>query len=123
MATILLVEDDETSRDMLTLRLELQGHEVQAAGDGMEAMGAATSLLPDLVLLDMNLPELDGWTVARRLREQESTAHLKIIGVSAHAMQGDRDKAIAAGCDEYETKPVEWGRLSSKIEALLKEKE
>jgi len=105
---------------MLTLRLQLRGHDVVHAVDGEAAIIAVEAEAPDLVLLDMNLPKLDGWTVARRVREFGGTgAATPIIGVSAHAMAGDRQKALEAGCDEYETKPVEWANLSPKIDQLL----
>lgn len=125
MTRILLVEDDETSRDVLSLRLTLKGYEVVCACDGAEALRMARgtdnaeNARPELVLMDMNLPVMDGWTVTRRLREDPLTRGIPIIGVSAHAMTGDRERAIAAGCDDYETKPVEWLRLLLKIEALL----
>lgn len=120
MARILLVEDDEISSEMLTLRLQLRGYEVLHSDDGQLAITTATEELPDLILLDMNLPSIDGWTVARALKQSVSpTAHIPIIGVSAHAMSGDRENALAAGCDDYETKPVDWVQLLPKIEALL----
>ncbi len=120
MARILLVEDDEISSEMLTLRLQLRGYEVLHSDDGQLAIRTATEELPDLILLDMNLPSLDGWTVARALKQPASTtAQIPIIGVSAHAMSGDRENALAAGCDDYETKPVDWVQLLPKIEALL----
>lgn len=120
MARILLVEDDETSRDMLKLRLELNGHEVLVAIDGEQALVYARERSPQLVLLDMNLPKLDGWTVARWLKDEAATANIPLIGVSAHAMEGDRERALRSGCDEYETKPVDWSRLGQKIDQLLK---
>jgi CheY-like chemotaxis protein len=119
LTTVLLAEDDETSRDMLTLRLELNGFTVRQAVNGDEAVREAQRLLPDLLLLDMNLPVLDGWGVARQLKADAATARLPIIGVSAHAMAGDRERALTAGCDEYETKPVDWASLLPKIERLL----
>lgn len=119
MARILLVEDDDTSREMLSLRLQLKGHAVIEAVDGQEAIDTARQELPDLILMDMNLPTMDGWTVTRQLKAAEQTRTIPIIGVSAHAMAGDREKALSAGCDEYETKPVEWMELLPKIDRLL----
>lgn len=119
MPRVLLVEDDETSRELLTLRLSLAGYEVLTAVDGGEAVAHARSRSPDVILMDMNLPVMDGWTITQTLKSDESTRHIPIIGVSAHAMAGDREKALAAGCDEYETKPVEWRSLLPKIETLL----
>ena len=122
MSDILLVEDDETSREMLTLRLELNGYNVRHAVDGAKALEEVAAALPDLILLDMNLPVLDGWTVARRLRAEPLTAAIPIIGVSAHAMAGDHERALQAGCDEYETKPVDWAKLAPKIKGILGER-
>jgi two-component system cell cycle response regulator DivK len=118
MPRILLVEDNEMNRDMLSRRLERKGYTVEVAVDGAEAVDKANGL-PDLVLLDMSLPVLDGWTVAGRLKSTEATRRLPIIALTAHAMVGDREKAIAAGCDDYETKPIDFPRLLSKIEVLL----
>ncbi|MGI8908871.1 MAG: response regulator [Candidatus Sumerlaeaceae bacterium] len=119
---ILLIEDDETSRDMLKLRLELNGFEVACAMDGKAGIHAVTTAAPDLILLDMNLPEMDGWAVAACFKAHGDTAGIPIIGVSAHAMAGDRERALKAGCDEYETKPLEWARLLPKMERLLKQR-
>jgi CheY-like chemotaxis protein len=119
---VLLVEDDETSREMLSLRLELNGYEVEHAGDGQAALNCAAATPPDLILLDMNLPILDGWHVSRELKKHPATSQVPIIGVSAHAMSGDRERALTAGCDEYETKPVDWSRLAPKMSALLERK-
>jgi two-component system cell cycle response regulator DivK len=121
MARILLVEDNEMNRDMLSRRLERKGYTVDLAVDGAEALDKAATL-PDLVLLDMSLPVLDGWTVAGRLKAGGPTQKLPIIALTAHAMVGDREKAIAAGCDDYETKPIDFPRLLSKIEGLLVQK-
>lgn len=120
MPRILLVEDDETSREMLSLRLNLKGFELLTARDGGQALDSARSENPDLILMDMNLPVMDGWTVTSTLKAEPATSSIPIIGVSAHAMAGDRHKALECGCDEYETKPVEWLKLLGKIEALLK---
>ena len=118
MTTILLVEDNEMNRDMLTRRLERKGFDVEIAGDGEQALAAASRLSPDLILMDMSLPVLDGWEATRRLKAADETRHIPVIALTAHAMAEDRSKALAAGCDDYDTKPVELGRLLSKIEAL-----
>ncbi len=119
MAKILLVEDNDMSRDMLSRRLQRKGHEVLMAGDGMQAILMAESQAPDLILLDMSLPVSDGWEAARRLKASPSTCSVPIIALTAHAMAGDREKALTAGCDDYETKPVDFAQLLSKIDALL----
>lgn len=119
MPRILLVEDNEMNRDMLSRRLSRRGLEVDVAVDGGQAVEKAASI-PDLILLDMSLPVLDGWAVATRLKSQDATRGIPIVALTAHAMVGDREKALAAGCDEYETKPIDFGRLLGKIEALLK---
>lgn len=116
--TILLVEDNEMNRDMMKRRLERKGFTVIVAVDGQEAIRSARENKPDLVLLDLSLPLVDGWTVARTLRAMDETARLPILALTAHAMPGDRAKALEAGCDEYETKPVEMADLLAKIEAL-----
>lgn len=121
MARILLVEDNEMNRDMLSRRLERKGYTVEVAVDGAEAIEKAATV-PDLMLLDMSLPVLDGWTVAGRLKASDATRKLPIIALTAHAMVGDREKAIAAGCDDYETKPIDFPRLLAKIESLLAQK-
>lgn len=118
MARILLVEDNEMNRDMLSRRLQRRDFEVFVAVDGGEALEKATQQA-DLILLDMSLPVMDGWTVAGRLKSEEGTRSIPIIALTAHAMVGDREKALAAGCDDYETKPIDFPRLLSKIEALL----
>jgi two-component system, cell cycle response regulator DivK len=118
MARILLVEDNEMNRDMLSRRLQRRDFEVFVAVDGGEALEKATQQA-DLILLDMSLPVMDGWTVAGRLKGEEITRSIPIIALTAHAMVGDREKALAAGCDDYETKPIDFPRLLSKIEALL----
>ena len=119
MAKILLVEDNEMNRDMLSRRLQRKGHEVEIAVDGLEGVEKASSSQYDVILMDMSLPEIDGWEATRRLRTQQDTQHTPIIALTAHAMAGDREKAIEAGCDDYDTKPIELPRLLSKIETLL----
>lgn len=119
MHKILLVEDNEFNRDMLSRRLQRAGYEIIFAVDGAAGVEIATSELPDLILLDMSLPVIDGWEVAKQLKSSDATRTIPIIGLSAHAMSGDREKAIEAGCDDYDTKPVELVRLQEKIEAAL----
>lgn len=119
MARILLVEDNEMNRDMLSRRLERKGYEVEMAVDGREGVEKAQSGSYDLVLMDMSLPEIDGWEATRQLRQADATKALPIIALTAHAMAGDREKAMEAGCDDYDTKPIELPRLLGKIEALL----
>jgi two-component system cell cycle response regulator DivK len=119
MVKILLVEDNEMNRDMLSRRLSRRGYEVAIAVDGEAGVAAAAREGPDLILMDMSLPGIDGWEATRQLKAQEATRSIPIIGLSAHAMSGDQDKALAAGCDDYDTKPVELPRLIGKIEALL----
>jgi two-component system, cell cycle response regulator DivK len=119
MKKILLVEDNEMNRDMLSRRLVRNGFEVLLAVDGEQALNMATADMPDLVLMDMSLPVIDGWEATRRIKAAAPTAHIPIIALTAHAMAGDREKAIAAGCDDYDTKPIELARLIGKIEALL----
>lgn len=118
MARILLVEDNEMNRDMLSRRLMRRQYEVEVAIDGGEALERARSI-PDLILLDMSLPVMDGWTVASTLKRDDALKHIPIIALTAHAMVGDRERALAAGCDEYETKPIDFPRLVEKIDALL----
>lgn len=119
MARILLVEDNEMNRDMLSRRLQRKGYEVAMAVDGRQGVEMARSGGYDLVLMDMSLPEIDGWEATRQLRAVPETRGLPIIGLTAHAMAGDREQALKAGCDDYDTKPVELPRLLAKIEALL----
>ncbi len=119
MAKILLVEDNEMNRDMLSRRLERRGYEVVIALDGESGVEMAQTHVPDLVLMDMSLPVLDGWEATRRLKVDPATKHIPIVALTAHAMSGDREKAIEAGCDDYDTKPVELARLLAKIEGLL----
>lgn len=122
MAKILLVEDNEMNRDMLSRRLERRGYEVTIAVDGKQGVEMARAGTYDLVLMDMSLPEIDGWEATRQLRAAPETKTLPIIALTAHAMAGDREKAVEAGADDYDTKPIELPRLLSKIEALLKPK-
>ena len=119
MARILLVEDNEMNRDMLSRRLERRGHEVLIAIDGGEGVARAAADLPDLVLMDMSLPLLDGWEATRRIKADPATSKIPVIALTAHAMAGDREQALAAGCDDYDTKPIELERLVEKIAALL----
>jgi len=119
MAKILLVEDNEMNRDMLSRRLARRGYEVVVAVDGREGVAKARAETPALVLMDMSLPLLDGWEATRELRADPATRSIPIIALTAHAMAGDREKALAAGCDDFDTKPIELERLLGKIEALL----
>ncbi|MBL4665289.1 MAG: response regulator [Nitrospinaceae bacterium] len=119
MVKILLVEDNEMNRDMLSRRLKRKGYEVVIAVDGEEGVSMATSESPAVILLDMSLPVMDGWEAARKLKANPDTKDIPILGLSAHAMTPDRDKAIAAGCDDYDTKPVDIKRLLEKIQDLL----
>jgi two-component system, cell cycle response regulator DivK len=119
MAKILLVEDNEMNRDMLSRRLARRGYEVVIAIDGGSGVAMASSESPALILMDMSLPVLDGWEAARRLKANAATEHIPVIALTAHAMSSDRSKALEAGCDDYDTKPVELSRLLGKIEALL----
>ena len=119
MPTLLLVEDNEMNRDMLSRRLVRRGYTVTIATDGAEGLALARRNTPDLVLMDMSLPVKDGWTAASELKSNPDTRSIPIIGLTAHAMAGDREKALAAGCDDYDTKPIEIDRLIAKIQALL----
>ena len=120
MPRILLVEDNEMNRDMLSRRLTRKGFEVVIAEDGQKGVDMTQSENPDLVLMDMSLPVVDGWEATRRLKASEETKHIPIIAPTAHAMAGDREKTLQAGCDDYDTKPIELPRLLEKINALLK---
>jgi CheY-like chemotaxis protein len=120
MAKILIVEDNEMNRDMLSRRLIRRGYQIVMAVDGAEGIATANAENPDLILMDMSLPVVDGWEATRRLKAEPLTSAIPVIGLTAHAMTGDRDKAIAAGCDDYDTKPVELPRLLQKIETLLR---
>ena len=119
MARILLVEDHEEIWDFLTRRLKRRGHEVSLATDGQEGVNKAQAEIPDIVLLDMNLPVMDGWTAAGVLKAGAGTKHVPIIALTAHAMSGDREKALAAGCDDYHAKPIDFSQLLTQIDALV----
>jgi two-component system cell cycle response regulator DivK len=120
MAKILLVEDNEMNRDMLSRRLIRKGFDVVMAADGEQAVALAQSELPDLILMDMSLPVIDGWEATRRVKASDTTSKIPIIALTAHAMSGDREKTLDAGCDDYDTKPIEMPRLLEKIETLLR---
>lgn len=119
MPKILYVEDNEDNIYMLTRRLKQQGFEVVVAGDGAEGLAMAASQTPDLIVMDLGLPTLDGWEATRRLKAAPETKRIPVIALSAHAMEGDREKALAAGCDDYDTKPVNFPRLLEKIQTIL----
>jgi two-component system, cell cycle response regulator DivK len=119
MAKILLVEDNEMNRDMLTKRLQRRGYDVVVAVDGGEGVAMAESESPDLILMDMSLPVLDGWEATRRIKAAPGTSTIPVIALTAHAMAGDQEQAMAAGCDDYDTKPVELTRLIEKIQAFV----
>lgn len=119
MTTILLVEDNEMNRDMLSRRLKKRGYEVIMAFDGKQGVEMAEAEGPDLILLDMSLPVMDGWEAARHLKSSDKASAIPIIALTAHAMTGDRDKALEAGCDDYDTKPVDLTRLLGKITSFL----
>ena len=119
MAKILVVEDNEMNRDMLTRRLQRRGYEVVIAVDGAEGLAMAQSESPALILMDISLPVLDGWEATRRLKMAPETKSIPVIALTAHAMSGDRERCIEAGCDDFDTKPVEIARLVGKIETLL----
>ncbi len=119
MAKVLLVEDNEMNRDMLSRRLIRRGFQVLFAMDGQQGVDLARSERPDIILMDMSLPVIDGWEATRRVKADDATRSVPVIGLTAHAMAGDREKAIEAGCDDYDTKPVELDRLIGKIERLI----
>jgi len=119
MTTILIVEDNEMNRDMLSRRLERKGYAVLIAVDGQNGVEVARAHTPDLILMDMSLPVVDGWEATRRLKADERLKHIPVIALTAHAMANDRDKALEAGCNDYDTKPIEMPRLLAKMEALL----
>jgi two-component system cell cycle response regulator DivK len=121
MPRLLLVEDNEDNRDMLSRRLMRKGYDVSVAVDGGDGVAKAAQELPDLILMDMSLPVLDGWEATRRIKADAKTAAIPVIALTAHAMSGDREKAIEAGCDDYDTKPVDLPRLLEKIGALIPE--
>lgn len=119
LARILLVEDNEMNRDMLCRRLTRKGYTVLMAEDGLEGLSIARAELPDLVIMDLSLPGIDGWEATRRLKADSATASIPVIALTAHAMSTDRDKALAAGCDDFDTKPVDFARLIGKIDHML----
>jgi CheY-like chemotaxis protein len=119
MAKILLVEDNEMNRDMLSRRLERRGYEVVVAVDGEEGVARAKADAPDAVIMDLSLPGIDGWEATRQLKAAAETRAIPVLALTAHAMAGDREKALAAGCDDFDTKPVDLPRLVAKLEALL----
>jgi len=119
MPRILLVEDNEMNRDMLLRRLTRNGYEVVVAVDGRQGVDMALSERPDLILMDMSLPVIDGWEATRRIKAEDATKKIPVIALTAHAMAGDREKAMEMGCDDYDTKPVEMARLLGKMAALL----
>ncbi|MCH8225121.1 MAG: response regulator [Chloroflexi bacterium] len=119
MPKVLVVEDNEMNRDMLSRRLERRGYEVITAVDGEDGVNKAQSESPDMILMDMDLPVLDGWAATRQLKASPETKSIPVIALTAHAMAGDREKAMDAGCDDYDTKPVEFSRLLEKMEKLL----
>ena len=115
MPKILLVEDNELNRDMLSRRLKRRDYDVEMAVDGQEGVDLTRSLMPDLILMDMSLPIIDGWTATGILKSDSSTSHIPIIALTAHAMEGERQKCLEAGCDDFDTKPIEFKRLLEKI--------
>jgi CheY-like chemotaxis protein len=119
MTTILIVEDNEMNRDMLSRRLERKGYAVLIAVDGENGVEVARANMPDLILMDMSLPVVDGWEATRRLKADDRLKHIPVIALTAHAMANDRDKALEAGCNDYDTKPIELPRLLAKMDALL----
>ncbi len=119
MTTILIVEDNELNREMLSRRLMRRGYDVLLAVDGEQGLAVAQASTPDLILMDMSLPIVDGWEATRRMKTDEALKRIPVIALTAHAMANDRDKALQAGCDDYDTKPIELPRLLAKIEALL----
>ncbi len=119
MSLILVVEDNALNRDMLTRRLEREGHETLVAVDGAEAIEKARAEQPDIILMDMNLPEVDGWEATRRIKADATLQSIPVIALTAHAMVGDRQKALDVGCDDYEVKPIDFERLTKKIAVAL----
>lgn len=115
MPKILLVEDNELNREMLRIRLERKKYDIVFADDGVKAVALAKSELPDLILMDLSLPEMDGWEATRQIKAHEPTAKIPVIALTAHAMASDKESALAAGCDDFDTKPIEWKRLRKKI--------
>ena len=119
MPKILLVEDNEMNRDMLSRRLARRGYEVVIAVDGQQGVDLAHTAAPELILMDMSLPVIDGWEATRRIKASDATKKIPVIALTAHAMAGDREQALAAGCDDYDTKPIDLARLLPKIEKFL----
>ncbi len=119
MTKILVVEDNEVNQRIIVRRLERRGFKVLLAGDGQQGVDLATNELPDLILMDMSLPILDGWEATRRIKADEATRHIPVIALTAHAMVGDREQALDAGCDDYDVKPIDIERLTGKIDAQL----
>ncbi len=120
MTTILIVEDNEMNLDMLSRRLSRRGYEIITAIDGEKGIELAIKHIPDLILMDMSLPIIDGWEATRKIKEHQPTTHIPVIALTAHAMESDRQEALSAGCNDYDTKPIEIERLLGKIQALLK---
>ncbi|MCH8080557.1 MAG: response regulator [Proteobacteria bacterium] len=120
MGKILIVEDNDMNRDMLSRRLERKGHQISIAIDGKQALEMASSEQPELILMDLSLPKLDGWEATRRLKADNTTQHIPVIVLTAHALKTDREGAFEAGCDDYDVKPIDFPRLLVKIETLLK---
>lgn len=120
MPKILLVEDNEMNRDMLSRRLQRRGFDVVIAIDGQSGIEKAQTESPDLILMDMSLPMIDGWEATRALKSKAETKHIPVIALTAHAMSTDRDRALEAGCDDYDTKPIEFSRLLEKMESLMR---
>ena len=119
MSKILLVEDNEMNRDMLSRRLKRRGYEVSIAINGAQGVEMANSMAPDLILMDMSLPIMDGWEATKNIKADPTTQSIPVIALTAHAMSGDREKALQAGCDDYDTKPIELSRLIAKIKTFL----
>jgi two-component system cell cycle response regulator DivK len=122
VAKILVVEDNEENRDSLSRRLERRGFVVIGAADGRIGVEVAKAQIPDLILMDMNMPELDGWEATQQIKATPAIAHVPVIALTAHAMSGDRERALAAGCTDYHTKPIEFAKLLAQIEAILSNK-
>ncbi|NQW22276.1 MAG: response regulator [SAR202 cluster bacterium] len=122
MSKLLLIEDNEMNRDMLTRRLERKGYEISIAVDGKDGVMKAKADNPDLILMDMSLPNIDGWEATRIIKGSQETRHIPVIALTSHAMAGDRERALEVGCDEYDTKPIDFFRLLTKIENLLPKK-
>lgn len=119
MTKILIIEDNKLNSDMLSRRLERKGYESIISEDGLDGVNQAISALPNLILMDMSLPTIDGWEATRRIKENPETQEIPIIALTGHAMVGDREKALEAGCDDYDTKPIDFARLLEKIQKLL----